>query len=107
MITLTDAAKAHLREVTKDRPGFIKLSVKPKGCAGHEFNLILVPEPEKDDDQIIVDDLVLLFERRWTMFILGTHIDHYDGWMGRDFVFHNVNHEKCGCGKSFRSGSIE
>lgn len=103
-LTLTPAARSHIRELAAKQPEFqgIRLSIKQTGCAGFGYVLDTVTEPTPDD-------LLYEFEgaRLWVPlsampFIDGTEVDYVREGLNQMFKFNNPKAQHaCGCGESF------
>lgn len=105
MITLTEAAKSHIKKMLINRgenPAF-RLSVKKTGCSGYMY----VPEivtAKKDSDILISEsDLLIYIDQDAAPLIKGTIVDYVKKSLGvSQLEFQNPNAESlCGCGESF------
>ena len=100
MIKLTNNAKEHLHQLSKDNEGkFIRLEVKGGGCAGFGYDWTFDTEQRRSD--ALVDD-VLLIDRMYELYLLNMELDFKKDIFGSQFVFNNPNAtSSCGCGTSF------
>ena len=66
VISLTDKAASRVREIvdTRDNAKGIRLGVKKGGCAGMEYTVDLVTEPNPKDDHVERDGAHVLWRRR-------------------------------------------
>jgi|SRR5690606_29602389 len=103
VITLTERATDRVREIVADRPGArgIRLGVKKGGCAGMEYTVDLVTEPDPKDDHVAQDGAEVWIAPEATLFLLGTELDFERTPLRTGFVFNNPNQSSaCGCGES-------
>jgi iron-sulfur cluster assembly protein len=103
-MTLTDAAAARVRELTKaaDKPiAGLRVGVKNGGCAGMSYTMELA-ETANPTDEIVEDKGVkLLIDPKAVLFLLGTEMDFKVDKLSAGFVFNNPNQTSaCGCGES-------
>ena len=100
MITLTDNAYEHLRDLRrKHDKEFIRLDVKAGGCAGYEYEWSFSDHETKDD--LIIDDIVLV-HKMFELYLMDTEIDYDKDDFGASFKFSNpAAKSSCGCGTSF------
>ena len=104
VLTLTDAAAARVRDIiaasTEPAEG-IRIGIKNGGCAGMEYTLDLVSEPNPADDAVEVDGGKVFVNPGATLFLLGTEMDYEVTKLRSGFVFNNPNQTSaCGCGES-------
>lgn len=104
VVELTDAAQAEVRRLlaTEHADGHgLRLGIKGGGCSGLSYLLDFTPEQDGDT---VVDfgDFKVFLDRKSTIYLAGTKLDHQGGLQGRGFVFHNpMASNTCGCGESF------
>jgi iron-sulfur cluster assembly protein len=101
-LELTPSAQTRIKQILADRPGFIRIKVNRKGCAGLVYYFDLVDEKEKTDQTLQFDGFDLFLDPLGIMFIIGTQVDYLDDVSGSRFVFTNPSMQQCGCGQSFR-----
>ena len=81
------------------------LQIKGGGCNGFNYNLKpleTVDPPDKLDETVKQDDIIIHVCGHSMLHLLGTEIDWKDDIMGASFVFNNPNAmSQCGCGSSF------
>ena len=104
VLTLTDAAAARVRNIVADsaEPAEgIRIGVKNGGCAGMEYTVNLVSEPNPADDVVEVDGGKVFIDPAATLFLLGTEMNYEVTKLRSGFVFNNPNQTSaCGCGES-------
>lgn len=103
VIAVTDAAAARVREIMAGREGArgIRVGIKKGGCAGMEYTVDLVTEPDPKDDHVERDGAHIYVAPEATLFLLGTEMDFESTRLRTGFVFNNPNQASaCGCGES-------
>ena len=103
VITLSDRAAARVREIVEGREGAlgVRLGVKKGGCAGMEYTVDLVREPNPADDAVDIGGAKVFVNPQATLFLLGTEMDFEVSKLRTGFVFRNPNQTSaCGCGES-------
>ncbi|MCC2112409.1 MAG: Fe-S cluster assembly scaffold SufA [Hyphomicrobiales bacterium] len=103
VITLTDRAADRVREIVADREGAagIRVSVKKGGCAGMEYAVDLVTEPNAKDDHVEHGGAHVWVAPEAALYLLGTEMDFEATTLRTGFVFNNPNQTSaCGCGES-------
>lgn len=102
LVTLTDDAAQQVREILQDRgEGYLRVGVTNGGCAGMEYVMDYVSEPEKFDEIVEDKGVQIVVDAKAVLFILGTVIDHETTLLHSKFVFRNPNQtDACGCGES-------
>ncbi len=103
VLSLTDAAKSRLGEIMSANDGAegIRVGIKKGGCAGMEYTVDLVNEPDDNADKIETDNGNVYVARDATLFLLGTQMDFEVTKLRTGFVFNNPNQSSaCGCGES-------
>lgn len=103
VLTLTDAAGARVRDImadSEDSAG-IRIGIKKGGCAGMEYTIDLVNEPDPKDDKVEADGATVFVDPGAVLFLLGTQMDFEVTKLRSGFVFNNPNQTSaCGCGES-------
>ena len=110
VISLTDAAKQRLGEIIDANAGAdgIKIGIKKGGCAGMEYTVDLVTEPDSNSDQVKTEKGNIYVAREATLFLLGTQMDFEVTKLRTGFVFNNPNQSSaCGCGESVELTAAE
>jgi iron-sulfur cluster assembly protein len=111
MITLTDAAIAHIKNRLEKRGqgvGF-RLSVKKTGCSGYAYVSAIIDKEDvvrNDVHFMAPGDLPVYIDPLCVSFITGLVIDYVveprAGLKQKRLVFINPNEKnRCGCGESF------
>jgi iron-sulfur cluster assembly protein len=108
VVTLTDAAAMHIRNVIASHMAFsvthaagLRLSLKKGGCAGMEYQIDIVEAPHAGDDKAEKDGAKLYIDPAASLYLLGTEIDYEITKLRSGFVFRNPNQvSACGCGES-------
>ena len=104
VMTMTDAAAARVRAIVgnsgPDAKG-IRVGIKKGGCAGMEYTIDLVTEPNPRDDLIERDGARVWVEPSAVLYLLGTQMDFETTTLRSGFTFSNPNQTSaCGCGES-------
>jgi len=103
VMTLSDAAIARIRAIMNNNPDryALRLGVVKGGCAGMEYTLDWVDQPQKFDELIEQDGARVLIDPAAVLFLLGTEMDYQVDKLSAQFVFNNPNQTSaCGCGES-------
>ena len=104
VMTMTDAAAARVRAIVEnsgpDAKG-VRVGIKKGGCAGMEYTIDLVREPNAKDDMIERDGASVWVEPSAVLYLLGTQMDFETTTLRSGFTFTNPNQTSaCGCGES-------
>ncbi len=104
IITLTEAARARVREIMnnadKDVAG-VRVGVKNAGCAGMAYTLDYVEDINPGDDVVEEDGFKVFIDPKAVLFLLGTEMDYEITTLRSGFIFNNPNQTSaCGCGES-------
>ncbi len=104
VLSVTDAAARRVREIVAgaEKPAHgIRVGIKKGGCAGMEYTVDLVTEPNDRDDKVELEDTAIYVDPSATLFLLGTEMDYEVTKLRAGFVFNNPNQTSaCGCGES-------
>lgn len=103
IMTMTDAAADRVREIVdaRDNAHGIRVGVKKGGCAGMEYTVDLVTEPNAKDDHVERDGAHVYVAPEAALFLLGTEMDFEVTTLRTGFTFRNPNQSSaCGCGES-------
>ena len=107
LVTLTDAAAAKLRELTKDEtePAVgLRVYVYSGGCSGYRYGMMLEDQPTAEDVRVESQGISVYVDPQSTQLLTGSEIDYLDTLMGAGFTVNNPNAVSgCGCGSSFRT----
>ncbi len=104
VVILTDAAQTEVRrllaEEGREELG-LRLGIKGGGCSGLSYHLDFTAT-EEGDTVVDYGDFHVYLDRKSTIYLAGTTLDHLGGLTGRGFVFKNpMASNTCGCGESF------
>jgi iron-sulfur cluster assembly protein len=104
VMTMTAAAAERVREIvensSEDAKG-VRVGIKKGGCAGMEYTVGLVTEPNAKDDLIERDGARVWVEPAAVLYLLGTQMDFEVTTLRTGFTFSNPNQTSaCGCGES-------
>ncbi len=104
VMSLTDAAAAKVRQIVERSPtpiAGIRVGVKNAGCAGMAYTVDPVTAPDPADDIVSDKGVSVYVDRKATMFLIGSVMDHKTTMLSSTFVFQNPNQvSACGCGES-------
>ncbi|WP_107713070.1 iron-sulfur cluster assembly accessory protein [Oceanicaulis sp.] len=101
-VTLTEAAAERVKKLMADRDaGFLRVGVKNGGCAGMEYVMDYVSEPDALDERVEDQGVEIVVDSKSLLFMLGAQIDYEITPLHAKFVFRNPNEtDACGCGES-------
>ncbi|MGB7431439.1 MAG: Fe-S cluster assembly scaffold SufA [Ahrensia sp.] len=104
-LTLTDAAADRVAEIVDARADQgaqgVRVGIKKGGCAGMEYTVDLVTEPDPKDDHVEHNGAHVWIDPAAMLYLLGTQMDFEVTKLRTGFVFNNPNQESaCGCGES-------
>lgn len=100
-ITMTEAAVQRIKALMPDPASGLRIGIKKGGCAGMEYTMDIVTEPQAHDIEIVQDGARVFLAAMAQMFLLGTRIDYRTSLLESGFHFENPNvAEACGCGES-------
>ena len=104
VMTLTDAAADRVKAIVDNAGGDakgIRVGIKKGGCAGMEYAIDLVTEPNAKDDLIEHKGASVWVAPEAVLYLLGTQMDFEVTTLRSGFTFHNPNQSSaCGCGES-------
>lgn len=106
-LTLTEAAKARIREITAAKPGVAGVLLriaKGKGCGGNEYRMEYMESEKPGFDRIEAGPGAGLYiSVSDSLYMFGMTIDfESDNLSNNRFLFTNPNEAgRCGCGESF------
>lgn len=103
VLTITEAAGSRVRDIMAGTDGAagIRIGIKKGGCAGMEYTIDLVQEPDPKDDKVEANGATVFVEPSAVLFLLGTEMDFEVTKLRSGFVFNNPNQTSaCGCGES-------
>lgn len=101
-LSLTDAAAERVKELMAGRDaGYLRVGVKNGGCAGMEYVMDYVAEPDALDERVDDKGVSIVVDGKSLLFLLGSVIDYETTTLHSKFVFRNPNEtDACGCGES-------
>lgn len=106
MVTLTDAAAAHIQELAAadGREGAgLRLSIENGGCSGMQYILTIAPA-SPGDSRVSHAGAALFLDPASKPFVEGSVIDFEDGLTSAGFRIRNPKAKQtCGCGTSFEA----
>ena len=104
VVIMTPAAQSEVRKLLQepDKAGMgLRLGIKGGGCSGLSYVLDFTPL-EEGDTVVTYEGFEIYLDRKSTIYLSGTILDHQAGLTGRGFVFSNpMASNTCGCGESF------
>ncbi len=105
IMTMTDGAANRVREIVANRANEaakgVRVGIKKGGCAGMEYTVDLVTEPNPADDHISHNGAEVWIDPAAMLYLLGTEMDFEVTKLRTGFVFNNPNQSSaCGCGES-------
>ena len=102
-ITLTEAAVEQLKKMGVSEKTFLRLSIKPGGCAGMSYDATLDDSTTANDETVYENPpLRVVAHIRFLPLLDGLNIDFSDDLIRPGFVLSNPNvQQSCGCGASF------
>ena len=104
VVTLTKVAEDRIHDIVAGAPQTadgIRVGVKNGGCAGMEYTIDLVTEPDPNDDMVESHGAKVYVAPEAVLFLLGTELDYEITKLRSGFVFNNPNQSSaCGCGES-------
>ncbi|MGQ3213852.1 MAG: Fe-S cluster assembly scaffold SufA [Shinella sp.] len=104
VMKLTDAAADRVKSIVDNAGGDakgIRVGIKKGGCAGMEYSIDLVTEPNAKDDLIERNSARVWVAPEAVLYLLGTEMDFEVTTLRSGFTFHNPNQTSaCGCGES-------
>lgn len=104
LMTLTDRAAERLKTLYggAEQGKILRISVGTRGCSGMSYEMNFVSEAQNGDEHVRDHDLLLLVDRKATLFLIGTVMDYEVKELEAGFTFNNPNEKgRCGCGESF------
>jgi len=104
LMSLTDAAAARLEKLYAggEQGKLLRISVNTRGCSGMSYQMDWVEAPAATDEKVSSHGLMVLVDRKATLFLIGTVMDYKEDALTRGFTFENPNEKgRCGCGESF------
>lgn len=104
VMTLTHAAADRVKAIVDNAGGDargIRVGIKKGGCAGMEYSVDLVTEPNAKDDLVEHAGARVWVAPEAVLYLLGTQMDFEVTTLRSGFTFNNPNQTSaCGCGES-------
>jgi iron-sulfur cluster assembly protein len=109
VMTISDAAAARVRELmASNGAAGLRIGVKKGGCAGMEYTISAVAEPDPKDEMVEREGARVFIDRAAVLFLLGTRMDYETTMFRSGFTFENPNQvSACGCGESVELKAAE
>ena len=104
ILTLTSSAVARLKllQESPNKPKYLKIGTKKKGCSGQVYTLEYVDTISKLDEVVEQENVKIVVDSKALFSIIGSEMDYVEDALSSQFIFHNPNvKESCGCGQSF------
>ncbi len=103
-VTLTPKAVAQISKLmAREGHSGLRIGVKKGGCAGMEYTMDYVNNPDPSDEVVEQDGARVMIAPMAQMFLFGTEIDYSVALLESGFRFNNPNvSEACGCGESIK-----
>jgi iron-sulfur cluster assembly protein len=111
VLSLSDAAAERIKQLMaksgKQGAG-LRIGVKNGGCAGMEYTMEFVDEPEKFDEVVEDKGARVIIESKAVLFLFGTRMDYEVTKLRSGFTFENPNQTSaCGCGESIELTPVD
>ncbi len=104
MISVTDNAAKKVDELLQAEDATdmaLRVSVRPGGCSGYNYEMYFDAKISEDDKQSNVGDVTVVVDSASASLLEGATLDYKDG-LEAGFSIENPNAQRsCGCGKSF------
>ena len=103
-VTMTPRAAQQIRRLMEQGGhAGLRIGVKKGGCAGMEYTMDYVDDPDPMDEVVEQDGARVMIAPMAQMFLFGTEIDYEVSLLESGFKFRNPNvTEACGCGESIK-----
>lgn len=107
VLSITDRARSQLQTVAVQESinldtAYLRLAVIQGGCSGLTYDLGWDTEVKHGDEQLDVNGLSVVIDRRSRLYLDGAELDFTDGLEGKGFHFSNPQASRtCACGESF------
>lgn len=104
LMTLTERAADRLKSLYQGahKGELLRVRVGTRGCSGLSYEMEFVHDPAPTDERIEERGVVLLVDRKATLFLIGSVMDYEVKALEAGFTFSNPNEKgRCGCGESF------
>ena len=108
-IQLTERAARHVlgyAGADSGQPPKIRLSVRPSGCSGFAYDVVLVSREEETGGDFVFQSrgVEIVVDPKSFVHVDGTVLDYVREGLQEGFRFENPNAKSiCGCGESFQT----
>jgi iron-sulfur cluster assembly protein len=102
-IAVTKQARTQLLKLGLKDAGVLRLSVRPGGCAGMQYEAELADEVSEAEKLVFDEEGIrIAASQNHEMYLDGLKIDFSDDLIRPGFILSNPNAQgSCGCGSSF------
>ncbi|MCP4271015.1 MAG: iron-sulfur cluster assembly protein IscA [Gammaproteobacteria bacterium] len=103
-ISLTEPAVSRVKHFLENRGSGIgvRVGVTTTGCSGLAYLIEFVDEVNPDDEIIEQDGVLIVVDKKSSVYLDGTEVDFVREGLNEGFQFNNPNQKgACGCGESF------
>lgn len=102
-LEISEKAEAELRRSGVGNSAYLRLAVKPGGCAGMSYDMVLDTKLHTGDKIIYeTDEMQVITDPDSAPYLDGLKIDYSDDLIESGFRLSNPNAQHaCGCGSSF------
>ena len=103
-VSLTEPAVARVKHFLTNRGSGIgvRVGVTTTGCSGLAYLIEFVDEVNPDDQIIEQDGILIIVDKKSSVYLDGTEVDFVREGLNEGFQFNNPNQKgACGCGESF------
>ena len=103
-VILTPTAQSEVNRLLQDEDKIglgLRLGIKGGGCSGLSYVLEFTKQRE-GDVVVLYEGFEIFLDRKSSIYLNGTILDHQGGLAGKGFLFNNpMASNTCGCGESF------
>lgn len=104
IMTMSDTAAERVRDImanTEPPIAGLRVGIKKGGCAGMEYTMDAVTEPDPKDEVVEAEGARVYVDKAAVLFLLGSRMDYEVTKFRAGFTFQNPNEvSACGCGES-------
>ena len=103
-LSVSDAAREQLRQLTAEEGSFLRIWVEQGGCSGMSYKAVIDTVPGPLDVELFNDGgLRVVTDRGSRQHVEGIRVDYSSDLVKAGFRFMNPRASgSCGCGQSFR-----
>ena len=101
MLKITDYARTYLNyKCIQNNKEYVRLSVKPSGCAGFKYDWDYTDDIGTKDE--VIENLIVIHGEGAQLAVAGSTVDYVSELFGSSLKLKNPNvKDVCGCGVSF------